>query len=135
MANQNRSVLNSVCTMKCPRCRQGELYATGTFSFDKPFEMLDRCSECNQSYMPEPGFYWGAMYISYSLFSGISLALVLPLVFFFDWTINQSLALLFFIGVISFIWLFRVSRSIWIHIFVRYQPNKIHEKPSQVSTK
>lgn len=127
MAPRNKSLLSSIWNMKCPRCRQGDLYGTGIFSFEKTFEMNAKCSCCNQNYMPEPGFYWGAMYISYSLFSGFSLALVLPLVFFFDWTINQSLVLLFFIGVVLFMWLFRISRSIWIHIFVRYQPNKIRE--------
>lgn len=125
MANKNRSFITSVWGMHCPRCRQGDLFETGTFSFDKTFTMSDKCSSCNQNYMPEPGFYWGAMYISYMLYSGFCLALVLPLVFFFDWTINQSLTLLFFISVAIFVWLFRIARSIWIHIFVKYRPTII----------
>ncbi|RSK47804.1 DUF983 domain-containing protein [Hymenobacter rigui] len=31
------------------------------------------CPVCGQAYEPEPGFYWGAMYISFAFSTGIML--------------------------------------------------------------
>ena len=62
---KKRSLLSSVFAMKCPQCRQGDLFETSTFSFQKPFDMPDRCPVCSNNYMPEPGFYFGAMFITF----------------------------------------------------------------------
>ena len=127
MNKKNRSVLSSIWDMKCPRCREGDLFETGTFSFEKPFDMPDKCSCCGQNYMPEPGFYFGAMFISYIFYAWFSLLLCLSLVFVFDWSVNGAFALLILISIILFVWIFRMARSIWIHIVVKYKP--------QISTK
>ncbi|MFK8101560.1 MAG: DUF983 domain-containing protein [Saprospiraceae bacterium] len=108
--------------MKCPRCREGDLFETGTFSFEKPFDMPDKCSCCSQSYMPEPGFYYGAMFISYIFYGWFSLALCLSLVFAFDWSIKGAFTLLILISIVLFVWVFRMARSIWIHIIIKYKP-------------
>lgn len=34
--------------------------------------MPDHCPECGLSFMPEPGFYYGAMYVSYALTIALS---------------------------------------------------------------
>lgn len=124
MSEKKKSIVASVLDMKCPRCREGNLFKTSTLAFQKPFEMPDHCPVCQQKYMPEPGFYYGAMYISYVLWAFISLALCLTLVFAFDWSVNSAFLLLLFISAIFFVWLFRISRSIWIHIAIRYEPQK-----------
>ena len=113
--------------MKCPRCREGDLFDTGAFSFNKPFEMKDRCDNCGQNYMPEPGFYFGAMFISYIIWGWFSILFCLGLVFWGGWSVNAAFGFLIFISLIFFVWLFRVSRSIWIHINVKYQPESIKE--------
>ncbi|MEL6864837.1 MAG: DUF983 domain-containing protein [Bacteroidota bacterium] len=123
MCKKNRSVLSSIWNMKCPRCREGDLFDTGTFSFEKSFDMPDRCSHCNQNYMPEPGFYYGAMFISYIFYGWFSLLFSLALVFGFGWSVNSAFALLIFISIILFVWIFRMARSIWIHIIVKYKPS------------
>ncbi|RPD50336.1 DUF983 domain-containing protein [Hymenobacter sediminis] len=35
--------------------------------------MPEACPVCGQAYEPEPGFYWGAMYISFAFSTGIML--------------------------------------------------------------
>ncbi|RSK46886.1 DUF983 domain-containing protein [Hymenobacter rigui] len=35
--------------------------------------MPEDCPVCGQHYEPEPGFFWGAMYISYAFSTGIML--------------------------------------------------------------
>lgn len=115
------SVLSSIFAMKCPCCREGKLFEQS--AFQKPFEMPKRCAVCNQNYMPEPGFYFGAMFISYIIWGWFSVMLCLGLVFGFDWSVNGAFALLIFLSIICFVWIFRISRSIWIHINVKYREN------------
>lgn len=57
---------NALLHMKCPRCQSGNMFATTTFS--KQFmHMKSHCEVCNLNYEIEPGFYWGAMYVSYAI--------------------------------------------------------------------
>lgn len=118
MCQKKRSVLSSIWNMKCPRCREGDLF-DNKLGF---FEMPDKCSNCNQNYMPEPGFYYGAMFISYIFYAWFSLALCLSLVFALGWSVNGAFGLLIAISILLFVWIFRMARSIWIHIIVKYKP-------------
>ena len=119
-----RNVLASIFRMKCPRCRTGELFPTGSFSFHLPFTMHNNCPHCGQTYMPEPGFYYGAMFISYILVGFFSLGLTLSLIFGADWSVEGAFALLVAILAVFYVWIFRIARSIWIHIVIRYDPER-----------
>jgi len=92
------------------------------FELTKPLKMLKNCSNCGQSFEPEPMFYFGAMYISYMLSSLILLPIALTVVFAFDWSIGQMLALIIGLGAVFYLKVLRLSRSIWIHIVVKYKP-------------
>lgn len=106
--------------MKCPRCHEGDLFETSTFSMQKPFDMHKRCPSCNQNYMPEPGFYYGSMYISYVFVAWFCIAFVALFHWILDWGIYTSFFLLILILTIFFVWIFRISRSIWIALNVKY---------------
>ena len=58
---------------RCPRCHQGALFTHSAFNLTKFADMPDACPACGQAYEPEPGFYWGAMYISFAFSTGIML--------------------------------------------------------------
>ena len=118
----------SIFKMKCPKCHEGDLFPTGTFSFQKPFDMHDRCPNCNENYAPEPGFYYGAMFISYIITGWFCLAFVGLLILGFGWSINASFAALIVVIAILFVWIFRISRSLWINVVVKYDPNKAKSK-------
>jgi uncharacterized protein (DUF983 family) len=114
----------SIFQMKCPRCREGDLFPTSTFSFSQPFDMHKRCPHCEQTYTPEPGFYYGAMFISY-IFTGVfSLVLLGTLILGFKVSIGAAFGVLILLCIILFVWFFRISRSIWINMRVRYNPKK-----------
>ncbi len=113
--------LYAIFGMKCPRCHEGDLFPTGSFEFNKPFEMYDRCPNCNENYMPELGFYYGAMFISYIFTGFFSLSLVGILRWVFDWTIGGAFGLLIFILAIFFVWIFRMARSVWINLNIKYR--------------
>ncbi|MCS7004388.1 MAG: DUF983 domain-containing protein [Cytophagales bacterium] len=52
---------------KCPRCRKGDIFKYRGYQLSHYLNMYDRCSYCGQNFMPEPGFYIGAIYIAYAL--------------------------------------------------------------------
>lgn len=120
--SKKRGVLSSIIAMKCPRCREGDLFLTHTFSYQKPTEMPDNCPVCGQKYVPEPGFWFGAMFVSYIWTAWACLFFVGGGIWFLGMSVNGAFALLIVVVAILFIWIFRISRSIWIHIYVKYDP-------------
>ncbi|WP_236668769.1 DUF983 domain-containing protein [Hymenobacter rubidus] len=60
--------------LRCPRCHTGNLFTHSALS-TKFMEMPEACPICRQTYEPEPGFYYGAMYISSGFSTGILLAI------------------------------------------------------------
>lgn len=114
--------------MKCPRCHEGDLFETKTFSFKKPFVMPKECPVCHQNYLPEPGFYYGSMFISYIMMGFFCLAFVFVLYVMLGTSESTVYISLISVLAILFIWIFRVSRSIWIAVNVKYDPNAAKNK-------
>jgi uncharacterized protein (DUF983 family) len=112
--------LYSVLNNKCPHCHKGNFFITNNpYELKKFAGMNDRCPVCNEDFRREPGYYFGASYVSYALTVGFGIGLFLLLCVIFD------------VGLISFLWVFsiallillpvffRLSRLIWIHMFVK----------------
>jgi uncharacterized protein (DUF983 family) len=131
MAKQG-SKLYSILAMKCPRCNEGDQFPPGTFFSPKRFsEMYPKCPCCGQTYEPEPGFYYGAMYVSFGISTAIFLGVFLILnMLVEEVTFNMVLIsiLVIVIGMLPFT--YRISRSIWLNIFVHYEApcNQISKK-------
>jgi hypothetical protein len=87
--------------------------------------MPEKCPCCGQRMQLEPGFYYGAMYCSYGLsmllflfnFFVLYILLDMPSVWFL--VLNTVLLLI--------MWpiIFRLARAIYIHLFVKYDPQAI----------
>lgn len=84
--------------------------------------MHERCEHCNQHFAPEPGFYFGAMFISYILSGFFCVGVVALLHWVLGWGLIASFVVLLSILTILFVWFFRIARSLWIHLNVRYVP-------------
>ena len=84
--------------------------------------MNKQCHVCGQKFEPEPGFYFGAMFISYIFLGFFSLAFTGLLVFYFHLSLDLSIGLLLITLALMFLWNLRFSRSIWIHLMVKYDP-------------
>lgn len=124
------SKVKSILNYTCPRCRQSKLFVE-PFEIAKPVNMKHSCEVCNQRFEPEPGFYYGAMFISY-IFSGfffVSTALVL--VFAVGWSIEAAMGVIVAIAVLTFFKLMRLSRSLWIHVMVKYNPKFAKERTGE----
>src|SRR5262249_43775980 len=50
----------ALCRMRCPRCCDGKIYLRG-------MTMNPRCPVCDLLFEREPGYFMGALYISYTL--------------------------------------------------------------------
>ncbi|MFM7153218.1 MAG: DUF983 domain-containing protein, partial [Bacteroidota bacterium] len=70
------SKIYSITQLKCPRCHEGDTFETGSWSFKKSFDMYQRCPKCDLDYFPEPGYYYGSMFISYIWTGWMSLLIV-----------------------------------------------------------
>ena len=117
----------SIFYLKCPRCHEGETFETGSWSFVKPFDMLPRCPKCDLNYFPEPGYYYGAMFISYIVSGWFCLLFVGFFVWILDYSQTVAFSLLSVFLVINFVYIFRISRLMWINVNVKYNPNAIEK--------
>jgi len=90
--------------------------------------MAERCSVCQQNYMPEPGFYFGAMFISYIIMGWFCLGFVGFCMLVLEMSVNTSFVWLIIICAIMFVWIFRISRSIWINMNIKYDPDILRNK-------
>lgn len=110
---------------KCPRCREGDLFVK-PMDIGKPLDMPKNCAVCGQKTEPEPGFYFGAMFASYIISSWFLLLPTLLLVFYFKWSVTAALAFTIFLAALCYLRLLRGSRSLWIHLMVKYDPTVIN---------
>lgn len=115
---------HSIAELKCPRCQEGDLFETGTFSFQKPFDMPENCPACGQKYFLGPGFYYGAMFISYGITGWLALIVVGGLIFLGVYWMT-AFWIMVAIMAILFVWFFRLARAIWINFNVKYDPDAL----------
>lgn len=115
------SLLSGLFGLRCPRCRRGDLFPTGSFSFKQPFEQYEHCPKCAKDYFPEPGFYWGAMFLSYIGSGFFCLGFVMLLHWVFDLSLATSFVALITVGALLFVWWFRFSRALYFYMVTPYQ--------------
>lgn len=123
MSTWKTTKLYSIAALKCPRCHEGELFPKGTLYHPTRFsDMLDSCPCCGQIYDPEPGYYYGAMYVSFGFNTGIFLvvfAILSLLVEEVTFPMIMGTIIAVVIGFLPFT--FRYSRAIWMNIFMHYE--------------
>lgn len=119
------SKLYSIFKYKCPRCHQGEVFKSkSSYNIPKMFELHEHCSHCGLRYQFEPGFFYGAMYVSYSLTVAIAVATYVIMQLFFEATIGQVVAALTAALILSSPLVLRLSRITWMNMFIKYEPEK-----------
>lgn len=126
-----KNILTSVLTNKCPRCREGKLFTgSNPYDFSNITKMNENCPICGQPTEIEVGFYVGTGYVSYALtvayFVSSFVAWKVLIGMTFDLDDNRILYWLFSaIALVILIQpiLMRLSRSIWIAMFVPYNKN------------
>ena len=132
---ETRGLLNTVLSCRCPRCREGHLFKhRTTFRFTRNLDMYEYCPVCGQPTDIEVGFYYGTSYVSYII------AVLMSVAFFLLWWLLIGFSFrdnrfFWWLGINSVVlaglqpWLMRLSRSLWIAFFVKYDPDWRHTKP------
>jgi uncharacterized protein (DUF983 family) len=123
------SYLVSVLTNKCPRCREGYLFkTTNAYDLKNTVEMNEKCPVCKQRTEIEVGFYYGTSYVSYALGVAFVIAIFVAwyvlIGFSIDdnrvfWCMGTAIAGLVVLQPVFM----RLSRSLWLSWFVKYDAN------------
>lgn len=114
--------LYSIIHFKCPRCQETNLFLfKNAYSLKTIDKMPDKCSVCGENLQREPGFYYGAMMISHASTTIISLSVHAIIYPFYGWAILPNLIPILILFASLFPLIFRLSRAIWINIFVSYR--------------
>ncbi|MEO8534670.1 MAG: DUF983 domain-containing protein [Flavobacterium sp.] len=117
------SKLNSILTGSCPKCQNESMYSDkNPFHLTKVLKMNENCSHCGLKYQIEPSFFYGAMYVSYGLNVAVGIAAFIVSFVFFKTTIEQSFLSIIIALIISFPFVLRLSRNLYINMFVSYDP-------------
>lgn len=64
--NHHVSKTQAIIRAKCPKCRRGNLFPVFIMSYRRLSDINQTCPNCKEALVPEPDFYYGAMYISYA---------------------------------------------------------------------
>ncbi|MGV3588448.1 MAG: DUF983 domain-containing protein [Adhaeribacter sp.] len=122
MEPRERSLLYGIINAKCPRCREGNMFPPGTLYTRRFADMHPNCNCCGQTFEPEPGYYYGAMYVSFALSTGIFLVVLFLLSLFVEELTTAMVAVAVLVVVVGLLpVMFRLSRALWINIFIRYE--------------
>jgi uncharacterized protein (DUF983 family) len=117
-----KSILVNTLNYKCPRCQQGNLFVK-PMQWSNPIDMPELCDKCGQKFEPEPGFYYGSMFVSYIISAFCYLGFMAVCIIGFGMGLNTSFLVLLVIAALTYVFLIRFSRSLWINIMVSYDPN------------
>jgi uncharacterized protein (DUF983 family) len=117
----------ALLALRCPRCHQGKLFSHPATSLTKFTDMPEYCPVCGQAFEPEPGFYFGAMYISFGFAVGTFALVGFALNYLAGdpplWVYVMAVAV---ITLASTPVVFRYSRAIMLYLFggTRYDPKR-----------
>jgi len=83
MPKKKNTLVGSMVALRCPQCREANFYVNPkTYSFHKLGENKSVCDHCGADLQPEPGFYFGAAYVSYALTVALWVSVLVALITF-----------------------------------------------------
>ena len=126
--------LYSILTFTCPRCHEGRYFEKAA-NYRRGFADVRReCEHCGEDFRREPGFYFGAAYASYALTVALWVAVYVALVVFdaiglMEFSFHEDGFLFLIIGSLVLLALmpplYRMSRLMWINLFVEYREDAV----------
>ncbi len=126
--------LYSMFKNKCTYCHQGDVFVEkNPYKLSKMFDMHKTCSHCELKYEKEPGFFYGAMYVSYALTVGWFLIWFALQSYLLQWDSTLFLVVFIVFLVLSAPLNLRWSRIIWLNIFFRYNKQPVNKPVENTS--
>ena len=112
----------SIVKGRCPHCHEGEFFVSHPYNFKHVGQTPRHCPTCERRLLLEPGFYYGAMYVSYGLGVGlfvacwIAVTVLAPDAHMFT-TAGIVSALMLLLGPA----IYHLSKIIWANMFIKYK--------------
>lgn len=130
---RNVSKSQAILEGRCPQCREGKIFEHSLVKVNKFNVMHKHCPKCNLRYEREPGFFFGAMYISYAF--SVATFIICG---FATYLIGKNPEAWVYVTVVivatllTFPLSYRYSRILMIHLFsgVKYRPGAMSELTS-----
>ena len=95
--------------------------------------MNNSCPCCGETYFKEPGFFYGAMVVSYMLNGALFIFAFLGIYIPFDIEAIPFIVTLSALVVALSPVTFRLARLVWLNVFITYDPNAKCLTPEPVS--
>lgn len=135
-SDRKPSYFRSLFNLRCARCRRGAMFKNKMkVGVSKNMAMHRKCPICGQYYELEVGFYYGTGYVSYALTVAMTVATFVAYWVLIGISINDN-SLFIWLGVniailiITMPYLMRLSRTIWLRFFIKYDQDwKTKEAP------
>lgn len=126
---KNNTAIGAMLGGKCPQCREGDLF-THANAYDprKTALMNKACPVCGEDFAREPGFYFGAAYVSYALTVALWVAVLVALYTFdaLGWIVfgfYTHVGTFLITGITTLLLLlpgiYRLSRTLWLHMLTK----------------
>ncbi len=121
-----KSSRSALLSGKCPACREGDIFKYPLKNISKFAEMNKNCPVCGSTFEPEPGFYFGAMFVSYAISVALFIAIWLAVYVLWDPSDFMYVAIIGLAAVLFTPISFRVSRVLFLYWFggLSYHPPK-----------
>lgn len=115
MLPDSPKLLTSLLHGKCPRCRKGDVFTYPLNRVLKFSKTNVNCPHCDLRFESEPGFYYGAMYISYAFSTGLLLIAAILYVFY-DFSVYTIMLFSPIVVLLLLPFMFRYSRLILLYV-------------------
>jgi uncharacterized protein (DUF983 family) len=116
--------LYTVLSNKCPRCGTGDFFISKSAYNFKNFDKMNKhCPHCGENLVPEPGFYQGALYMSYAFYVIFMLIYFFIFVNFFEAFLDYFLNSIIPVLIILTPYFYRLARRSWLALFIAPLPN------------
>ncbi len=126
MSADRPALLPSMLQMRCPNCRKGRMFCNKSiFPLKDMLKMPDRCEICGQKMELEIGFYYGTGYVSYALSVALFIFNLVWYWLIFGLSYKDNSIFYYLITSITIVvllqpWLMRLSRVLYLYMFVKY---------------
>lgn len=116
------SKLYSIFKRKCPACQEGDFFISKPYDLKNTGKIHDTCSNCNESFSKEPGFYYGAMYVSYGL--GVAMFVAVFILTYLLYPNPTTFIYILMIGIAMVLlgpFIYELSKIIWANMFIKFK--------------
>jgi len=101
--------------LRCTICGKGTVFRSWV-------RMAPHCDRCGYVYEREPGYFLGSIYVNYGVTGGVTVALVLVLMFWAEASTEVVVAVPLAFAALFPMWFNRYARCLWMAFDLTFDP-------------